>query len=160
MTGPARRASPIGLGWFNGITGGDIDHGRRHRLHREKCRLEHENITRQPIRRPCCITGEFDDSGRKRLIEAEFEEGVSYPVRGRSCSTNAMPFLGEKYASFREFALDSVADIYTPACLQEADRFEANTLETGVLINDGSARVRFSILSPAWRRCLPPSARP
>ncbi|HAT20400.1 MAG TPA: hypothetical protein DCS85_09625, partial [Verrucomicrobiales bacterium] len=34
--------------------------------------------------------GDFEGNGRKRIVEAGFEDGVCYPHRGFSCSRNAM----------------------------------------------------------------------
>jgi len=76
-------------------------------------------------------------------VEAEFEADNLFPIRGKSCSTNAMPFLAEKFDTYRGFALASLQEIYTPQRLTNAHRFEANTLESGVLLNDGSARFTF-----------------
>ena len=83
--------------------------------------------------------GDFDRSGTKRLIEAEFEDGKLYPGRGKSCSTHAMPFLGPKFPTFHDFATASLTDVYTDTCLQEAMQFAANSLESGILFNDGGS---------------------
>jgi len=41
--------------------------------------------------------GDVDGSGRKRILEAEMEKGKCFPIRGLSCSSNAMPFLRKKF---------------------------------------------------------------
>ncbi|MFC1758756.1 FG-GAP-like repeat-containing protein [Planctomycetota bacterium] len=87
--------------------------------------------------------GDFEGEGRAKLVEAEHENAVIYPVRGKSCSTRAMPFLGEKFTTYTDFARASLGDIYTPQCLNDAQRFAATTLESGVLLNDGQGQFSF-----------------
>jgi len=130
------------LGWWNGIAGGDLDgdgdvdyvvtnFGLNTKYH----------ATRQ---RPALLYyGDFDGTGRNRLVEAEYEEGTLFPIRGKSCSTRAMPHLAGKFSTYKEFALADLPAIYTPQCLKDAERFEANTLESGVLLNDGGGHFAF-----------------
>jgi hypothetical protein len=87
--------------------------------------------------------GDFERRGRMQLVEAEFEGDTLFPVRGKSCSTNAMPFLGDKFARFHDFAAASLEEIYTADCLEAAYRYRANSLDSGVLLNDGTGHFRF-----------------
>lgn len=126
-------------GWFNGISGrdldndGDIDYvvtnfGLNTKYH----------ATRE---RPALLYyGRFKGSKENRIIEAEFEDETLYPVRGKGCSTVAIPQLGEEFATFRDFALAPLSKIYSPEGLSAAKRFSASMLESAVLINDGNGR--------------------
>lgn len=142
-------------GWFNGISGRDIDNdgdidyvvtnfGLNTKYHAS---ADHPALL---------YYGDFEGNGRKRLVEAEEEDNTLFPVRGKSCSTNAIPSLGKKFDSYKLFALSSLEDIYTPKCLDSAHRFSANTLESSVLINDGSGHFtfrplpRFAQISPGF----------
>jgi hypothetical protein len=123
-------------GWWNGIASGDIDNDgdmdyvatnfglntKYHASHDKPALLYY---------------GDFDSSGRMRLIEAEYEDQHLFPVRGKSCSTRAMPFLRNKFTSYKDFALADLSDIYTEECLSDAHRFAATTLESCVLLNQG-----------------------
>ena len=60
-------------------------------------------------------------------VEAEFEGSTVYPVRGKSCSTQAMPFLGEKFATFRDFALAPLEEIYPRKRLESEFRSQSRT---------------------------------
>ena len=60
-----------------------------------------------------------------------------------SCSTQAVPALSERFPTFKRFALASLQEIYTPQRLEDAQRFEANTLESGILINNGHGELTF-----------------
>ncbi|MCP4195397.1 MAG: VCBS repeat-containing protein, partial [Planctomycetaceae bacterium] len=81
-----------------------------------------------------------------RLIEAEHEGRQLYPVRGRSCSSNAIPVVGERFESYHDFALASLSEIYTAESLQRSHLFSTNTLESGILINDGRGHFEFRVL--------------
>ena len=139
-------------GWWNGIASGDFDHdgdtdyvatnwGWNTKYHAS---LQHPTEL---------YYGDFDGTGHARIIEAEYENETLFPMRGRSCSSRAMPFVSEKFGSFKAFASASLDEIYTPKCLAESERFEANTLASGVWLNDGvqngvSVSFRFLPLPP------------
>lgn len=87
--------------------------------------------------------GNLDGSGRANIVEAKYEGEMCLPRRGYSCSTNAMPVLREKISSFHSFASKSLAAIYSETRLEKARRLEANTLESGMFINQGGGQYRF-----------------
>ncbi len=58
------------------------------------------------------------------------------PVRGKSCSQNAMPFLRSQFPTYHEFALQSIDGLYSQSNLDDAFRFEVNELNSGILLND------------------------
>jgi len=131
------------LGWYNGIAAGDVDRDGDMDYVVTNFGLNtkyHQPTANKPV---LIYYGDYEGTGRKRIIEAEYEGDSLFPVRGKSCSTNAIPSLGEKFTSFHDFAIAPLQEIYTAKCLTEANRFEANSLESGVLINDGSARFTF-----------------
>jgi hypothetical protein len=132
-------------GWYNGIAGGDVDRDgdTDYVVTNFGLNTKYHASIEQPA---LLYYGDFDKTGTMQLIEAEFEDQTLFPVRGKSCSTRAMPFLADKFDTFREFASASLADIYTPDCLDEAHRFAATSLESGVLFNDGSGRFTFAPL--------------
>ena len=133
------------LGWWNGVAGGDVD--RDGDIDYVVSNFGLNTKYHASLDKPLLLYyGDFDGSGKPHLIEAEFEEDIVYPVRGKSCSTEAMPFLAEKFATFQDFAVSPLEDIYQPKRLNEAHRFEVNTLELGMLINDGNANFSFEPL--------------
>jgi len=132
-------------GWFNGIAArdfdgdGDIDYavtnfGLNTKYHASK---------EKPV---MIYYGDFEGKGEKQIVEAEFEDDTLFPIRGRSCSSRAMPSLADKFGTYREFASASLVEIYTPTCIDDAERFECNTLESGILWNDGAGNFEFAAL--------------
>src|SRR5690606_24862070 len=91
-------------GWWNGLAGRDLDadgdidlvvtnwglNTKYHASHDAPALLYY---------------GQFSDDGPPQLIEAEWEDEKLFPVRGRSCSSQAMPFLRERFKSYHDFAL-------------------------------------------------------
>jgi len=133
------------MGWYNSIGGRDVDNdgdidyvvgnvGLNTKYHAS---IEHPALL---------YYGDFEGEGRKRLIEAEYEDEKLFPIRGKSCSEHAMPFVTRQFPSFHEFAVASLSEIYTPRCLEDSQRFSANSFESGLLINDGSGHFTFSPL--------------
>jgi hypothetical protein len=129
-------------GWWNGIAGRDLDQDGDidYVVTNFGLNTKYHASTDHPTR---LYYGDFDGSGKLQIVEAEHEEGHLFPVRGRSCSTNAMPFLARKFTSFTAFGAAELDEIYTTKCLSEAKVFAANTLESGILINDGKGRFEF-----------------
>ena len=71
----------------------------------------------KPIR---IFYGDFDGTGQSTIVEAKYENDVLLPVRGRSCSSHAMPFLLDKFNTFDSFARASLNEIYTPQKLDSS----------------------------------------
>jgi hypothetical protein len=140
-------------GWFQGISGGDFDHDGDvdYVVTNFGLNTKYHATADKPA---LLYYGDFDGSGRMQLVEAEFEDETLFPIRGKSCSTQAMPFLAERFSTFRSFASASLVDIYTPKCLDNAHRFAANTLESGLLLNQGNNSFRFETL-PRFAQAAP-----
>ena len=79
--------------------------------------------------------GDLEGRGRPNIVEAEYEGSICYPVRGRSCSSQAMPGLREKFPTFKKFASAALTEIYEENRLAAAQKLSATTLESGLLIN-------------------------
>jgi hypothetical protein len=56
----------------------------------------------------------MDGTGKPRLIEACYKAGQFLPIRGKSCSTNAIPSLAQKFKTFHSFASAELTQIYQP----------------------------------------------
>ncbi len=79
--------------------------------------------------------GDMDDSGRAHLVEAKCKDESMLPVRGRSCSSSAMPVIKRNFGTFRDFARADLPEIYSEERLDSALRLEADLLESGVWLN-------------------------
>ncbi|MCH1420288.1 MAG: VCBS repeat-containing protein, partial [Akkermansiaceae bacterium] len=135
-------------GWWNSIVGGDFDGDGDFDY------VVGNNGLNTKYETPALLYyGDVDGSGRKRILEAEMEQGKCYPIRGLSCSSNAMPFLRKKTPKFHDFASATLFDLYSGG-LDKADRYEVNTLESGLLVNSGEGIFEFQQL-PAIAQVAP-----
>lgn len=90
--------------------------------------------------------GDLDGSGKSKIIEAKFENGICLPRRGYSCSSNAMPHLRAKLPNFHAFASKSLEAIYSESRLEKARRFEVTNLQSGIFLSLTSGKYLFSPL--------------
>lgn len=134
-----------GSGWWNGIAGRDLDNDGDldYVLTNFGLNTKYHASPKKPV---SIYYGDFDGSGRKRLVEAEFEDDSLFPIRGKSCSSSAIPGLGAKFKTYRGFAAATLEEIYTPETLAGSMRLAADNLQSGVLINDGEANFTFKPL--------------
>ena len=122
------------LGWYNSINAGDVDNDGDTDFVVGNIGLN-TKYKASPEKPELLYYGDFEGLGRKRIVEAKYENEICLPRRGLSCSSHAMPMVREKKPTFHEFAISSLDAIYTEEKLDEADRYEANSLESGLLIN-------------------------
>ena len=122
------------LGWFNSISSGDIDNDGD--IDFIIGNIGYNTKYKATVSDPELLYyGDFEGNGKKNIIEAKFEKNICFPRRGLSCSSNAMPTVKEKFPTYHQFAISSVQDIYTEALLSSADKYVANELASGILIN-------------------------
>ena len=141
--------APAGLserrGWWNGIAGadfdgdGDIDYA----VTNFGTNTKYTANDKKPAR---IYYGSFAEGGPPRIVEAKVAESKLLPVRGRSCSTHAIPQLGVKFPKYHDFASATLEEIYTPEKLANAEVFEINELRSGILLNDGAGKFVFRAL--------------
>jgi enediyne biosynthesis protein E4 len=67
---------------------------------------------------------------------------------------SAMPSLRQKFPTYDRFARAPIEEVFSMDRLRKAHRREANSLETGVLLNDGKAHFEFVPL-PALAQIAP-----
>ncbi len=141
------------VGWFNSLAPGDIDNdgdtdfvvgnfGLNSKYHADDEKPE------------ILFYGDFEGNGKKQIVEAKYENGTCLPRRGLGCTSNAMPTIKEKLPTYHEFAMAPLQEIYSQESLSEALKFEANELESAVLINntDDAGNIRFEF-RPLPRIC-------
>ncbi len=127
------------LGWWNSVLAVDVDQdgdldlvaGNAGRNHKYKADPEHPTAL---------YVGDFDGNGSCDLIEAKYEGDRLLPVRGRSCSSQAMPHLAQKFPTYRSFAQSVLGEIYPQEDLAKARVLQANCLESVLWRNDGAGK--------------------
>ncbi len=92
------------------------------------------------------FAGDFDGSGKSRLIEAEYENGKLYPVRGRSKLAYSFPWLPKKFPTYAAYSSATVEDIFGADHLAKVRKLTATELASGVFINQGGGKFEFQPL--------------
>ncbi len=123
-------------GWWNGVTGvdadgdGDMDYAALNAGLNTK--YGHPTAEKAAV----LYRDDMDGNGVFDLVEAKCSAEGELPVRGRSCSSNAMPFIRDKFKTYRAFATSNLSGIYTDEKLGKATRMAATELATGILLNE------------------------
>ncbi|MEI6106116.1 MAG: FG-GAP-like repeat-containing protein [Opitutae bacterium] len=86
---------------------------------------------------------DVEKNGKPEIIESEYEGDKLFPVRGRSCSSRAMPSLKEKFPTFHDWGAALLPEIYTAEKLAGALHLTATQLASGVFLNDGHGHFTF-----------------
>ena len=80
---------------------------------------------------------DLDGNGMNDIVLGYYEHGEIFPVRGKSCSSQQMPSLGEKVETFNEFANSNIFDLYGSA-LEKAIHYKAYNFATVYIENLGN----------------------
>ena len=127
-------------GWWNSVTLGDFDADGRLDIVAgnwgRNSKYEQSYSITEPLR---MAYGDFDNNGVIDIVENHYdkETGKWVPERGRSCSMNAMPFIGQRNQSFDQFGSGSLEKVYGE-CLKDGKALEANTLSHTLFLNRGN----------------------
>lgn len=84
---------------------------------------------------------DFDQNGVYDVVLAKRYKDRFVPVRGRTCSSEQMPFIKEKFPSFESFAEADLSTIYGEEKLEEALHMEATEFANGILFNENGKYV-------------------
>ena len=128
-------------GWWNGVTAfdadgdGDMDYAALNVGFNTK--YGHPSAEKAAV----LYREDMDGNGVFDLVEAKCSAEGELPVRGRSCSSTAMPFIRDKFKTYRAFASSTLAGIYSDDKLGKATRVAATEFATGLLVNESKPGV-------------------
>ncbi|MEM8565190.1 MAG: VCBS repeat-containing protein [Bacteroidota bacterium] len=94
---------------------------------------------------------DFDGNGTGDIVLGYFNDGTLFPLRGRQCSSEQMPFIKTKFPSYHAFGQASLANIYGQDALNKSLNYKVTTFESAVFINEGVNKLK--------KRALPPLAQ-
>ncbi|MFT5763594.1 MAG: hypothetical protein ACI8VT_002191 [Saprospiraceae bacterium] len=89
---------------------------------------------------------DFDDSGNYDIVlgkEGKMKQLL--PVRGKECSSQQMPFINDKYPTYKQFAQAGLEDIYGEK-LNTALHYEVYTFASSYMQNNGDGTFTLSNL--------------
>ena len=126
-------------GWWNSVSLGDFDGDGRLDIVAGNWGLNSKYEGSYSEKEPLRISySDFDDNGVLDIVEYHRDKitGELVPERGRSCTMNAMPFIGKQNETFEVFGKRSLDEVYG-ACLKEGTVLTANVLASMALLNRG-----------------------
>ena len=123
-------------GWWMSIAAGDIDNDGDIDLIAGNLGLNSKY--KASIEEPLHVYGhDFDNTGSLDIVLGYYDEGKCYPVRGRQCSSEQMPFIKQKFPNYESFGGATLSDIYGDQLQNAIIHGVAKTFASSMLINDG-----------------------
>ncbi|RMF28941.1 MAG: hypothetical protein D6765_05170 [Bacteroidetes bacterium] len=125
-------------GWWNKLLPTDLDQDGDTDFLAGNLGLNYKFHTSpdKPFRVFC---NDFDGNGTYDIVLAKNIGERYVPVRGRTCSSEQMPFIKEKFPTFNAFADAGIEDIFGREKLDEALQYEAHLFETVLLRREGDS---------------------
>jgi len=79
---------------------------------------------------------DFDGNGTNDVVLAKYYKDGYVPMRGKECTTQQMPYVGEKFKDFHSFASSKLIDILPENKIDEGIVYEISNFKSIVLINN------------------------
>ena len=88
---------------------------------------------------------DFDNSGSCDIVLSTYYGDEVYPVRGKSCSSEQIPGLQDKFPTFEKYALADLNSVYGEE-LNDALKYEVKTFASTVLYQNKSGKYTAKLL--------------
>ncbi len=123
-------------GWWYSIATGDFDNDGDKDLIVGNHGLNNKYKTSEA--EPFQIyTTDFDNNGSYDIVLGYYNEGQLFPLRGRECTSNQMPFVKNKFTSYEAFGKATLYDVYGLENLSNALSYQVSTFATTYFENKG-----------------------
>lgn len=85
---------------------------------------------------------DFDESGSQDIVLGYFDEGTLFPVRGRQCSSEQMPFIKKKFPTYDLFGKADLKEIYGEESLDRSLNYKARNFRSSFVENLGNGKFK------------------
>jgi hypothetical protein len=124
-------------GWWNRIIAGDFNRDGRTDFIIGNLGLN--TRLRASEREPVTMyVKDFDKNGFGEQVVSCYVDGVSYPIVLRDDLIKTLPYLKTRYLNYKDYARQTVTDIFSSEELADAVLKQAHTLATAMVRNDGN----------------------
>ncbi len=135
-------------GWWNTIEAGDFDKDGDLDLVVGNLGLNYKYKASQE-KSFNIYSDDFDDNGSFDIVLGYYQGNNIYPLRGRQCSSDQMPFIKKKFPSYDAFGKASLAQVYGNEKLDGAIKYKAKTFASTYFENTGKNNFKAKPL-PNW----------
>ena len=92
---------------------------------------------------------DFDKNGSNDVYLGYYEGGKCYPVRGKQCSTQQMPFVSDKFKTYNDFGSATITDVLDGLITDKTVLQEVHTFANSVFINNNGSFTQVELPSEA-----------
>lgn len=130
------------VGWWNSIAASDIDNDGDIDLIVGNLGLNYKYKATQtePFH---LYLNDFDENKVNDIVLGYNENGKVYPLRGRECSSNQMPFIKKKFKTYDDFGKASLENVYGEK-LNSGIHYSANNFASGIFKNFENQKFEFT----------------
>lgn len=86
---------------------------------------------------------DFDDNGSMDIVLGYYNFGEHFPLRGRSCSSQQVPEIKEKFPTYNLFSSATIDEVYGVKALKQSLHYEARGFASEYAENLGGGRFDF-----------------
>ena len=145
--------NPKAIGWWSSITKGDYNgDGKNDYI---VGNLGMNNKFHPTMKHPLEVyCHDFDNSGTYDIVLGKYQNETCYPVRGKQCSSEQMPFVSNKFPTYDAFAVANLESIYGKTQLDKALHYSATTFKSVILLSQSKGYLEQSLNSYAQISCI------
>jgi hypothetical protein len=124
-------------GWWNRIVAADVDDDGDTDFIVGNLGLN-SRLRATPAEPMTMYVKDFDNNGFVEQIVGVYNGGKSYPLALRDDLIKTLPYLKTRYLNYRDYATQTVSQLFPPADLAGATLRQARTFATSLVRNDGN----------------------
>lgn len=133
------------VGWWTSIESGDFNNDGDQDFVVGNNGLNYKY--KASIKEPFSIyADDYDKNGSLDIVLGYYNEGSQFPLRGRECSSQQIPYIQKRFTTYHDFALAKLGDVYGQKNLENSLQYHVTTFASVHLENLGNKSFQLSQL--------------